>query len=79
MEVEIIVPELGAEAPEATFVAWLKEVGEEVLAGEAIAEVMTDKVNVEVESPVEGVLQSRKVQPDQKVTPGAVIGTVRVP
>ncbi len=79
MEVEITVPELGAEAPEATFVGWLKQVGEAVQAGEVIAEVMTEKVNVEIESPASGVLQSQLAQPDQKLTSGAVLGAIRTP
>jgi pyruvate/2-oxoglutarate dehydrogenase complex dihydrolipoamide acyltransferase (E2) component len=50
-----------------------------VRAGEAIAEVMTQKVNLEVESPADGVLHAQLAEPDQTVTPGAVIGTVRTP
>lgn len=77
MEVNITVPALGEESPEATFVAWLKAPGEPVRAGEPIAEVMTEKVNVEVESPADGVLQSQAVVPEQLVASGAVLGTIR--
>ncbi len=77
MDVEITVPDLGEESPEATFVAWLKAPGEPVRAGEPIAEVMTEKVNVEIESPADGVLQSQAAVPDQTVAPGTVLGTIR--
>lgn len=79
MDLEITVPDLGEESPEATFVGWLKSVGEPVRAGEAIAEVMTQKVNLEVASPADGVLHAQLVEPEQTVAPGAVIGTVRTP
>lgn len=77
MEVNITVPALGEESPEATFVAWLKAPGDSVRAGEPIAEVMTEKVNVEVESPADGVLHAQAAVPDQTVAPGAVLGTIR--
>ena len=77
MDAEITVPDLGEGSPEATFVGWLKPVGEPVRAGEAIAEVMTQKVNLEVESPADGVLHAQLAEPDQTVVPGAVIGIVR--
>lgn len=77
LEVNITVPVLAEESPEATFVAWLKAPGDPVRAGEPIAEVMTEKVNVEVESPADGVLQSQAAVPDQTLAPGAVLGTIR--
>ena len=76
MEVQITVPALGEESPQATFVGWLKAPGDRVRAGEPIAEVMTEKVNVEVESPADGVLQSQVATPDQTLLAGAVIGTI---
>lgn len=78
MEVEIKVPDLGEGASEATFTVWLKAVGQTVRAGEGIAEIMTEKVNLEVESPVSGVLQGQMVQEDDTVLSGMVIGIVRV-
>lgn len=77
MHVEIRVPQLGEQSPVATFVGWLRSVGDGVRAGEPIAEVMTEKVNVEVESPADGVLESQSAQPDQSLVAGAVIGTIR--
>lgn len=77
MEVEIKVPDLGEGASEATFTAWLKNVGDTVQAGEGVAEIMTEKVNLEVESPVSGVLHWQVVQLDEMVVSGAVLGIVR--
>lgn len=77
MEIEIKVPDLGEGASEATFVVWLKNIGEKVQAGEGIAEIMTEKVNLEVESPVSGVLHGQMVQPDETIVSGAVLGIVR--
>lgn len=77
MEVEIKVPDLGEGASEATFVVWLKNIGDTVQAGEGIAEIMTEKVNLEVESPASGVLHGQMVQADEMIVSGAVLGIVR--
>lgn len=77
MEVEIKVPDLGEGASEATFVVWLKHIGDTVQAGEGIAEIMTEKVNLEVESPASGVLHGQMVQPDEMIVSGTVLGIVR--
>ena len=77
MEIEIKVPDLGEGAAEATFTAWLKQVGDTVQAGEPIAEIMTEKVNLEVESPADGVLAEQIVKEEETILPGAVLGIVR--
>lgn len=79
MEVEIKVPDLGDGASEATFTAWLKQVGDAVRAGDPIAEIMTEKVNLEVESPIDGTLRSQLVKADDIVQSGMVIGAVEAP
>lgn len=50
------MPRLGETMEEGTIIKWFKNVGEEVKKGEPLLEVMTDKVNLEVESDVDGVL-----------------------
>lgn len=77
MEIDIKVPDLGEGAAEATFTAWLKRVGDKVSAGEPVAEIMTEKVNLEVESPADGVLASQAAKEDDTILPGAVLGIVR--
>ncbi len=76
MLIEIRVPEMGHEAKEAILVAWHKLPGESVAAGEPIADVMTDKVNIEVVSPAAGTLSEQRVAPDETIAVGAVIATL---
>jgi pyruvate/2-oxoglutarate dehydrogenase complex dihydrolipoamide acyltransferase (E2) component len=78
MLVEIKVPELGNEAKEAILVAWHKQPGDAVAKDEPIADVMTDKVNVEIVSPAAGTLKETRVVPDEQVAIGAVIATLEV-
>jgi 2-oxoglutarate dehydrogenase E2 component (dihydrolipoamide succinyltransferase) len=58
MPVEIRVPQMGESVTEATILRWLKKEGEMVAAGDPIAELETDKVNVEVPADSAGVIQS---------------------
>ncbi|GJQ52471.1 MAG: hypothetical protein HKUEN02_13180 [Anaerolineaceae bacterium] len=56
MTIQIIVPELGESVIEATVRRWLKEEGDFVEAGEALVELETDKVNLDVGAKASGVL-----------------------
>ena len=56
MSEKIVVPSLGESVTEATVSKWLKSVGEKVNSDEPVVELETDKVNVEVPSPVNGVI-----------------------
>ncbi len=77
MDVEIKVPELGHGSEGGTFTAWLKGVGEPVRAEEPIAEIMTEKANVEVVSPADGVLHAQLVKTDDLFTQETILGIVR--
>lgn len=66
------------EIQEVTLVAWLKQVGDEVAAGEPIAEVMTDKVNVEIESPSAGTLKEILVEEDGVIAVGQPVARIKV-
>ena len=57
---QILVPPLGESITEATVSKWLKNVGEEVGTDEPIVELETDKVNVEVPSPISVLLQEHR-------------------
>jgi pyruvate/2-oxoglutarate dehydrogenase complex dihydrolipoamide acyltransferase (E2) component len=59
---EVIVPRLGSsdESDEVRVLRWLKTPGVQVKKGEALLEVETDKVNVEIEAPADGVLKEIK-------------------
>lgn len=56
MSKEFLMPKLGMTMEEGTITKWLKQEGEKVEKGEPIVEIMTDKVNIEVESPYDGTL-----------------------
>ena len=77
MSNQIIVPALGESVTEATVSKWLKQVGESVVSDEPIVELETDKVNVEVPSPLNGTLSSIKVKEGDTVEVGALLGEVK--
>jgi len=76
MSEKIIVPTLGESVSEATVSKWLKSQGESVTADEPLVELETDKVNVEVPSPINGVLGSISVKEGETVNVGSLLGTV---
>ena len=76
MTERILVPILGESVTEATVAKWLKNEGDKVNADEAIVELETDKVNVEVPSPLTGTLSSIKVKEGDTVKVGALLGVV---
>ena len=76
MAEKITVPTLGESITEATVSKWLKSKGEKVAADEPIVELETDKVNVEVPSPISGILGSISVKEGETVNVGSLLGTV---
>ena len=58
MNEKILVPALGESITEATVAKWLKNAGDKVSADEPIVELETDKVNLEVPSPINGYLEN---------------------
>ena len=76
MSEEIVVPVLGESITEATVSKWLKKSGENVKADEPIVELETDKVNLEVPSPVNGILTNIKTKEGETVKVGALLGVV---
>ena len=76
MEEKIKVPTLGESVTEATVSKWLKSKGEKVSADEPLVELETDKVNVEVPSPISGVIGSINVKEGETVNVGSLLGTV---
>jgi len=76
MAEKITVPTLGESVKEATVSKWLKSKGEKVSADEPLVELETDKVNVEVPSPTNGVLGSIAVKEGETVNVGSLLGTV---
>ena len=78
MAEKITVPTLGESVTEATVSKWLKSKGDKVSADEPIVELETDKVNVEVPSPTNGVLGSISVKEGETVNVGSLLGTVDI-
>ena len=76
MSEKILVPTLGESITEATVSKWLKKEGETVEADEAIVELETDKVNLEVPSPVSGILSEISFKDGDTVEVGAVLGSI---
>jgi len=76
MAIEIVVPTLGESVTEATVGKWFKKAGDAVKADEAVAELETDKVTLEVNAPVSGVIAEIAVKEGETVAPGAVLGAI---
>ena len=76
MSEKILVPVLGESITEATVAKWLKKEGDTVEADEAIVELETDKVNLEVPSPIDGVLSKINSKDGETVEVGALLGTI---
>ena len=76
MSEKILVPALGESITEATVAKWLKNTGDDVEADEPIVELETDKVNLEVPSPISGVLTSITSKDGSVVEVGALLGSV---
>ena len=76
MSEKILVPDLGESITEATVLKWLKKKGETVNVDEAIVELETDKVNLEVPTPISGVLSEINSKNGDTVEVGAVLGQI---
>ena len=76
MSEKIIVPALGESITEATISKWLKNEGDPVEADEPIVELETDKVNLEVPSPVTGILAKINSKDGSVVEVGSLLGSV---
>jgi len=76
MSEKILVPVLGESITEATVAKWLKNKGEMVKVDEAIVELETDKVNLEVPSAVNGILTQINAKDGEVVKVGAVLGSI---
>src|SRR5580765_8292211 len=76
MPVDVHVPTLGESVVEATVGAWLKHEGDAVEAGEALVQLETEKVNVDVAADQAGVLGKIAHPEGDTVHPGDVLGTI---
>ncbi|MBK7369826.1 MAG: E3 binding domain-containing protein [Candidatus Eisenbacteria bacterium] len=76
MAISIVVPQLGESVAEGTVAKWLKAVGDKVRKEEPLVEIQTDKINVEIPSPADGVLASIVIAEGTTVLVGTEIGSI---
>lgn len=76
MDVDVLMPQLGNEIEEAQVVAWNKQVGDAVSAGEPLLTIETPKVTMDIEAPASGVLKSIAAPVDDIQPVGAVLGVI---
>jgi 2-oxoglutarate dehydrogenase E2 component (dihydrolipoamide succinyltransferase) len=76
MSEKILVPVLGESITEATVAKWLKNEGDSVEVDEPIVELETDKVNLEVPSPIDGILTEIASKDGETVEVGALLGSI---
>src|SRR5919206_91498 len=74
--VDVVMPQMGVSVSEGTITKWLKQEGESVAADEALLEISTDKVDTEVPSPGEGILQQILVPEGETVDVGTKLAVI---
>jgi 2-oxoglutarate dehydrogenase E2 component (dihydrolipoamide succinyltransferase) len=74
--IDVVMPQMGVSVSEGTVTKWLKREGEHVAADESLLEISTDKVDTEVPSPGEGILQGILVQEGETVEVGTKLATI---
>jgi len=76
---EVVMPQMGADMKEGTVLRWLKAEGDQVARGEAIAEIETDKANIEIEAFDPGVFRKVLVAEGETVEIGTIIAVIAAP
>ncbi len=79
MATPVIMPKFGMAQEEGTIIRWLKRDGEQVTKGEVILEVLTDKIDMEVEAPATGILRDIRYGVDETVPVTTVIASIAAP
>jgi 2-oxoglutarate dehydrogenase E2 component (dihydrolipoamide succinyltransferase) len=74
--IDVVMPQMGVSVSEGTITKWLKQEGEQVAADEPLLEISTDKVDTEVPSPGEGVVQQIVVQEGETVEVGTKLAVI---
>jgi pyruvate dehydrogenase E2 component (dihydrolipoamide acetyltransferase) len=72
-----VMPKLGADMATGRLLSWSKQVGERIERGDIIAEVHTDKADIEIESFISGVVEKFLIEPGDEVPIGTVIAIIR--
>lgn len=74
---EIILPPLGEGVVAATVACWHVKVGDKVVKEQEVCEVVTDKATFNIESPIDGVIESIQVVEGKDAKIGSVLGVVK--
>src|SRR5215470_13164188 len=74
--IDVVMPQMGVSVSEGTITKWLKQTGEPIAADEPLLEISTDKVDTEVPSPGEGIVQEILVQEGETVDVGTKLATI---
>ena len=74
--IDVVMPQMGVSVSEGTITKWLKQEGEKIAADESLLEISTDKVDTEVPSPGEGILQQILVQEGETVEVGTKLAVI---
>jgi pyruvate dehydrogenase E2 component (dihydrolipoamide acetyltransferase) len=74
--IDVVMPQMGVSVSEGTITKWLKQEGEQIAADEPLLEISTDKVDTEVPSPGEGVVQQILVQEGETVEVGTKLAVI---
>src|SRR5438067_8857961 len=74
--IDVVMPQMGVSVSEGTITKWLKQQGEQIAADEPLLEISTDKVDTEVPSPGEGVVQQILVQEGETVDVGTKLAVI---
>lgn len=75
-EEPFFMPKLGMQMQEATVLMWLKRAGDEVVQGDALCRIETDKVETDLECEVDGSILRIEVEEGQTVPVGAVLAVI---
>ena len=76
MDTPLVMPQLGVDIEEGQVESWLKQPGDAVAKGEFVVVITTPKINLEVESPVAGVLKQIVVEVDDIAKVGATLAII---
>ncbi len=79
MATPVILPKLGMTMEEATILRWVKQEGDQVEKDEPLAEIMTEKVDMQIEAPAAGILRGIRAHPGDMVPVAQVIGYIVAP
>src|SRR6266576_3912769 len=74
--IDVVMPQMGVSVSEGTITKWLKQEGEQIAADEPLLEISTDKVDTEVPSPGEGIVQQILVQEGETVDVGTKLAVI---